>query len=194
MILGLEEPVFAELFMAFVLAIVLIATLVKQVYDSKYKTKMDYIQFYNNLDTKLRDTDKELRKEEISEDEQYHNMVQIIITVTNIIRFQDKLNSKYHNPFRTQFDLEYFRGWIKYGYALTDHLGCKTHKDADDDMIAQELIEWCVVMNKKEEGQWTKKNPKELPQNIICSEETEKNPEEIDPIGMKKRSSIWFLK
>jgi len=180
MFLDISEAMWG-LIASFIVALVLIGTFLKELEFKKNQTKMEYIKLYNDLDTKLRNTDKELRKNGISDDEIYHNMVQIIITVMNIVKFHKTLSPKFWNRFRVEFDLEYFRGWIKYGYTLTDHLICRDHKDQDDLDIAEELKKWCdkkgedeakKVKGEKEKEdakkKWGRKNIDELPSKIIC--------------------------
>lgn len=176
MFLGLAEIMW-ELIASFIVAGVLIATFLKELRYKQNQTKMDYIRFYNELDTKLRDTDKELRKEVVSDAEKYHYMVQIIITVMHVIKFHDALNPRFQNRFSTKFDLEYFRGWIRLGYAFTDYLYRPTGLDKDDVAIARKLRTWCGEKYQEEENKkhpidWTMKDGHELPPRVLVTKKT----------------------
>lgn len=68
--------------------------------------------------------------------------------------------------------MEFFRGWIKLGYAYTDYLKYFKNLDNDDKEIARELIEWCKEKKRKsgrfweKKKRWEKKSTKELFQGI----------------------------
>lgn len=162
------SELFVEIVAAVALIGVLLVTIFKETHHSKYQTKMDYVRFYNDLDTKLRDTDRELREGNLDPIGIQHNMIQIIITVVHIIKFQDNMKVK--------FDMEYFRGWIRLGYAFTGYLKYFDSVDQDDQDIAHELICWCrskterkrweFWKRKKKVKRWEKKKENELPISV----------------------------
>lgn len=155
-----------------IVAGVLIATLWNDRKKVNHQTKMDFAKFYDDFDGKLRDTDYKLRELDWKNyNKIYHHMITIIVTARHITKFYDKE--------KLEFELEYFRGWIKYALALTKKFPKEKQLTDGDQRYATELEIWCRKIEtdrdkdpdpKMDEGMnWLAKDEGDLPLHVLIA-------------------------
>jgi len=153
----------APLIGSLVVAAVLGITLWKNSGNINRQTKLDLANFYHDFDVKLRDTDYALRVLEYSNDDQvYHNMIKIIITLTHIVDFKEQL--------KLEFDILYFEKWFEFGLGLACHLDeIRKVKVQGDQDYANKLLNWCLNQN----PQIDPKPDRDLPPSVIVPKSQE---------------------